>query len=205
MKIIMISIIVFDLGNVLLPFSYTKPIEEFNQLKPGLGNKFAELYKENYHVHRSFESGAISRKEFLSIMLSWLDNIISEEEFCRAYSNIFTLNENVIELLPKLKKEYNLCLLSNTNEIHEEYGYIHLPFFKNFDRLFLSHKVGAVKPEEKIYRTVEDFTKKPSNEHLFIDDILEYVEGAKKCGWDGIQFTNYEKLVSDFRSRGVAI
>ena len=194
----MISVIVFDLGNVLIPFDYTIMIERFNNLGDGLGNKFAELYKNNYEYHRDFERGKISREDFVKTMLERLDHKISADEFCKIFSDIFTLNQNVIELLPRLKKNYTLCLLSNTNEIHEEYGYRHYKFLEHFDKLFLSHEVGHVKPENEIYAAVENFTGKPPEEHLFIDDILEYVNGAKNCGWSAIQFTTYENLINDF-------
>ena len=74
-----------------------------------------------------------------------------------------------------------------------------------FDKLFLSYEIGAAKPEEAIYRAVETYTRKPSSEHLFIDDIKEYVEGAKACGWDAIQFKGYENLVKELDKRGVEI
>lgn len=199
------SVIVFDLGNVLIPFDYTKPIEYFNNLKPGLGDRFAQLYRENYHVHRSFEKGELSRNQYLTQMIEWLEGRINGDDFCRIFSDIFTLNQKVIDLLPKLKEHYTLCLLSNTNEIHKEYGYQHHEFLNYFDKLFLSHEVGAIKPEEKIYRTVENFTGRPSGEHLFIDDIREYVDGAKACGWDGIQFTSYENLLSALDSKNILL
>lgn len=199
------SVIIFDLGNVLIPFDYTKPIEYFNNLKPGLGDRFAQLYRENYHVHRSFEKGELSRNQYLTQMIEWLEGRINGDDFCRIFSDIFTLNQKVIDLLPKLKEHYTLCLLSNTNEIHKEYGYQHHEFLNYFDKLFLSHEVGAIKPEEKIYRTVENFTGRPSGEHLFIDDIREYVDGAKACGWDGIQFTSYEDLLSALDSRKILL
>jgi putative hydrolase of the HAD superfamily len=199
------SVIVFDLGNVLIPFDYSKPIQHFNNLKPGLGDRFAGLYKKNYHVHREFEKGTITRTQYLATMIDWLENMITQEEFSKIFSEIFSLNEDVIALLPKLKKNYTLCLLSNTNEIHKEYGYKHYKFLSHFDKLFLSHEVGSVKPEEKIYRAVENFTKRPSSEHLFIDDIQEYIDGAKTCGWDGIQFTGYEKLLKDLKEKNIVI
>ena len=46
------SVIVFDLGNVLLPFDYTKVIDFANTLKKDLGNNFAQLYRENYHIQK---------------------------------------------------------------------------------------------------------------------------------------------------------
>jgi len=197
------SVIVFDLGNVLIPFDYTRVIKHFNELSAGLGDKFTKLYQENYNLHREFEKGNIPLDKFLSTMTEWLEHKVTGEEFCRVFSDIFTRNQDVIDLLPKLKKNYMICLLSNTNEIHEKYGYNNDEFLKTFDKLFLSHKVGAVKPEEKIYRTVENFTGKPPSEHLFIDDVAEYVQGAKNCGWDAIQFTGYENLIAGLKTRGV--
>jgi FMN phosphatase YigB (HAD superfamily) len=49
------------------------------------------------------------------------------------YSKIFTVNEDVALLLPELKKKYKLILLSNTNEIHREYGWKDYSFLKYFD------------------------------------------------------------------------
>ena len=74
---------------------------------------------------------------------------------------------------------------------------------KYFEKLILSHEVGACKPEEKIYRAVEEYTKLPSAEHIFIDDIFEYAEGAKKLGWDAIQFKSYEQLINELKIREI--
>ena len=72
---------------------------------------------------------------------------------------------------------------------------------KHFDELILSHEVGAVKPEEKIYRAVEEASGYPSEEHIFVDDIEEYVNAAKSLGWGGIQFKDYSNLVDELRIR----
>ena len=197
------SVIVFDLGNVLIPFNYNLVIERFNKVKPGLGNKFLDYYKTNYSVHRKFEKGEISQDEFINQMLEVLENKVDKKKFVNDYSKIFTVNEDVASLLPELKKKYMLVLLSNTDSIHKEYGWKDFAFLKYFDKLILSYEVHAVKPEEKIYKSVQSFTKKPPGEHLFIDDIPEYVEGAKNAGWDAVQFTLYEKLVSDLRERKI--
>jgi len=199
------SVIVFDLGNVLLPFDYSKPISYFNGLKKGLGDNFIKLYMDNYHVHREFEGGILSEEQYLRTVLTWLEHTVTEEQFCKIFSDIFTVNQNVVELIPLLKEKYKVVLLSNTNSIHKRYGYGHLDFLKWFDQIFLSHEIGAVKPEEKIYRTVEAYTQKKSSEHFFIDDIQEYVDGAKKCGWDGVQFKNYEQFLIDLKTKNILL
>ncbi len=197
------SVIVFDLGNVLIPFNYNLVIERFNNVSEGLGNKFLDYYSSNYDVHRKFERGDMTEDEFISKMLFVLENKISKEKFLNDYSKVFNVNENVASLLPLLKEKYLLVLLSNTNSIHRQFGWKDYGFLKYFDKFILSYEVHAVKPEEKIYRAAEAFTKKPSNEHLFIDDIADYAEGAKKAGWDAVQFTGYEKLVSNLRQRNI--
>ncbi len=195
------SVIVFDLGNVLIPFDYSLMIKRFNDLKQGLGDNFADYYKNNYEIHRNFERGDIPESEFIKKMLNVLENKIDSATFCNMFSNIFKANEQVASLLPILKRKYKLVLLSNTNSIHHEYGWKTYSFLKNFDKLILSYEVRAIKPEEKIYRAAEVYTKVPPREHFFIDDILEYVDGAKKVGWDAVQFSDYDKLVTDLNER----
>jgi putative hydrolase of the HAD superfamily len=195
------SVIVFDLGNVLIPFDYNILIEKFNGIESGLGNKFVEYYRSNYSIHRDFERGFISEKEFINKMLEVIDNRIDANTFCKYYANIFRVNEEVVSLLPILKNNYKLFLLSNTDSIHQKYGWQKYDFLKHFDKLILSHEVEAVKPEQKIYRAVEEASGYPSKEHIFIDDVEEYVNAAISLGWDGIHFKDYNSLVEELRIR----
>jgi putative hydrolase of the HAD superfamily len=198
-----ISVIVFDLGNVLIPFDYQIMLNKLDSIEDGLGEHFREYYKNHYEIHREFEKGGIEEKDFIELMLKALDNKISAKMFCEFYSDIFTVNENVAALLPILKEKYKLVLLSNTNGTHKKYGWEQYPFLQHFDKLILSHEVKAVKPEREIYKAVENYTERPSSEHIFIDDILDYVEGAKNMGWDGIQFLGYDYLVEQLKVRNL--
>ncbi len=197
------SAVVFDLGMVLVPFDYKIMVQRLEDVDPGLGNHFIESYRNNYKIHRDFERGTISSDDFVDMMLKVIDYKVDAETFKRFYSEIFTFNQDVIDLLPVIKKNYRLFLLSNTNEIHQQYGWKNFQFIQHFEKLILSHEVGAVKPEEKIYRVVEAASELPPEEHLFIDDIKEYAEAAIKYGWDAIQFTGYHELLSNLQSRGI--
>lgn len=197
------SVIVFDLGNVLIPFDHGLWVRKFNLVEEGLGDSHYKSYIDNYSVHRNFESGLISEEEFIEINLRWLKNKVKKEKFVYIFSKIFSFNNNVIDLLPVLKEKYKLVLLSNTNSLHKNYGWGEYSFIKHFDKLILSHEVGAVKPDSMIYKEAEDFSNEPAENHIFIDDILEYVDAAKKRKWDGIQFTNYEELVKEFKKRKI--
>ncbi len=197
------SVVVFDLGNVLLPFDYNIMLNKLEKIEKNLGQKFLQFYKDNYNIHRSFERGELPENKFINIMLESLNNKLDSETFCNYYSKIFIENKDVTSLLPELKKKYMLVLLSNTNSIHREYGWKDYDFIKYFSKLILSYEVKALKPEEKIYRTVENFTQKPPGEHIFIDDVREYSDAAKKIGWDAIHFTSFENLIKGFKKRGI--
>lgn len=195
------SSIVFDLGMVLIPFDYSIAINRMNQIEKNLGNRFIEFYNSNYHLHREFEKGLMTESEFINKMLGIVDHKLDQETFCKIYSEIFSVNEDVASLLPALKKNYKLFLLSNTNSIHQKYGWQKYEFLKYFDKMILSHEVRSIKPEEQIYREVEKASGFPSAEHFYIDDIQEYVNAAKNIGWDAVQFVDYKKLLSDLKKR----
>jgi glucose-1-phosphatase len=197
------SVIVFDLGNVLIPFDYNILIKKLDAVRTGLGKHFVDTYFANYNFHRDFESGKISEEKFIEKMLEILDHTIDGETFCKYFSSVFKENKDVAALLPALKKNYKLILLSNTNSIHEKYGWEHYDFLKYFDDLILSHKIGSVKPEEKIYHSVEKSSGLPAEEHIFIDDIEEYVNAAKSFGWDGIHFKGYDYLIDELKLREI--
>ncbi|GAB4288741.1 MAG: HAD family phosphatase [Ignavibacteriaceae bacterium] len=194
-----IEVLVFDLGNVLIPFDHQIMVRRFNEIHPGLGEIFIDRYYKNYNIHRDFERGKIPENEFIGIMLEWLENKIDADSFCRIYSDIFSVNNQVVSLLPVLKTNYKLILLSNTNSIHQKYGWQKYNFLNEFDELVLSHQAGAVKPEEKIYKVVEKISGSEPERHLFIDDIKEYVEAAISMGWNGIVFQGNERLITDFK------
>lgn len=197
------SVIVSDLGNVLIPFDYNIAYSKLEKIEKGLGQRFLDQYKENYDFHRSFERGEVSEEKFLTKLSQFINNKIDEQTLISIYSEIFTVNKDVVSLLPELKKKYKLVLLSNTNILHQKYGWNEYAFLKYFDKLILSHEVHAVKPEEKIYRAVEEYTHLPSEEHIFIDDIYEYAEAAKKLGWDAIQFKNYNQLIDELKTKEI--
>jgi len=197
------SAIVFDLGNVLIPFDYAPAINKLNKIQSGLGDKFAEFYKSNYFIHRDFEKGSIPEDSFINKMLEVVDHKIDAETFKNYYADIFSVNEDVVSLLPVLKKNYKLFLLSNTNSIHQKYGWRKYEFLKYFDKLILSHEILSIKPEERIYREVEKASGLPSTDHFYIDDIQEYVDAAKKIGWDAIRFVDFHTLVGDLKERKI--
>jgi putative hydrolase of the HAD superfamily len=201
-----IKAVVFDLGMVLIPFNYEFALNRLNLIKPGSGEKVMEFVRENYHFFRQFEAGKLTEDQFIPMLMKAGDvEDMKREEFCYIYSEIFSINYDVSALLSRLKENYRIFLLSNTNSVHHKYGYANFKFLQHFEKLFLSYEVGHTKPSPEIYEAVEAYSKLKPEELIFIDDILEYAQGARNCGWAAIQFFNYNQLHEELLKIGIKL
>lgn len=93
-----------------------------------------------------------------------------------------------LQLLQQLRLHYDLILLSNTNEIHEEafnrithnaHG-IYIASF--FDKVYFSHRIGIRKPEKEIFEKILADTGFKKEHTLFIDDSPQHIATAKAMG-----------------------
>jgi glucose-1-phosphatase len=106
-----------------------------------------------------------------------------------------------------LGKKYQLGLLSNTDPIHVaqlESGYEFFRYFPIGVRTY-SCTVGASKPNALIFREALRACKAKAEETVYIDDIPEYAEAAKRLGMSGVQFQYREQLLADLKGLGVQL
>lgn len=179
--------IIFDLGKVLVEYNFDVFYKEFDY-EPG-----KIILMESTIPILEFESGKISRKEFYLQLKEIYKFEHSITEFERVWCNVFTRLTSLVNYARELKENYNVYILSNTDEIHfpliwKEFPELH--FFE--DNLMLSYELDSVKPQKEIYeRALEKFDLNPED-CLFIDDKPENIQGATENGIAGILFTNVE-------------
>lgn len=177
--------IIFDLGGVLLNIDYNRTVGAFRNL--GLLNPEKAFTKEyQADIFQRLEKGIISEDGFLR-ELSALMPGISHEQISEAWCAILgDFPESRYRMLERLRKNYRLFILSNTNIIHQKsfektidknFGW------ENFSNLFeavcYSHDLGLRKPDKEIFSAVlENYHLEPS-ETLFIDDTEQHTLGAK--------------------------
>lgn len=201
----MIKALIFDLGNVLIFFDWKIAERRLNEIQEGLGTLTTKFLKENNSIIKNLEKGKLTEDEFLNMIKSHLNSKIDKITIAKIFSEIFWENSELTKLLPELRKNYKLFLLSNTNIIHRKFGWDHYNFLKNFDKLFLSYEVGFAKPEEEIYQLVIHSIDLNPSEVLYIDDIEEYVNAAKNLSWNAVQFKSNEKLIEDLKGFNVIL
>jgi glucose-1-phosphatase len=104
-----------------------------------------------------------------------------------------------------LSKHYRLGLLSNTDPIHVaklESTYDFFPYFQTTRRTY-SCVVGARKPSPLIYQQALRSCKVRAGEAVYIDDIPDYVEAARRLGMSGIHFESHAQLVQGLAELGI--
>ena len=195
--------IIFDLGNVILNIDYKKPIQKF--IKLGLSDA-ANLYSKSSQI-KTFdllETGKISEQEFISEIQKLIPNATSEEIILSWNAILGDLPESRILLLQKLKDNFSLYLLSNTNCIHikeikrqlgkKEYAI----FYNIFSKVYYSHEVGMRKPNPNIFNLILNENNLDQKKTLFIDDSIQHIESAKNIGLQTHHLLKSESIESIF-------
>jgi glucose-1-phosphatase len=204
-----ITTIISDIGGVILDADKSQMINKFALYSP-LPKKELEKYFKNRIFTKeqlNFGIGGISAEEFYHQMITLLKiRGMDFEGFRRIYScDFLSRKENVISLLHKLNGKYKLALLSNTDALHTEYWQELLGNdMKLFKEVILSFEVHKAKPDPEIFRIALQKLEAMPAECIYIDDVLEYVEAARKLGINAIQFKSYRQLKSDFKKLGVS-
>ena len=138
----MIRAIIFDIGNVLLRFDFARSVR-----KQRCDAEVDSLLRALDPLRHAYECGKMERGKFLKRAKAALQFAGSDAEFIAAYEDIFTENLPMTQLVPLLRKQLPLYLLSNTSELHIDYITRTYPVFRFFRRRVLPsgglHKAGA--------------------------------------------------------------
>jgi len=184
-----IKSIIFDLGGVILNLNYSKTEDEFKKI--GVLN-FKEFYsqKKQTLLFDDLEKGKIKPEEFISSLKESENLKIKEIDFINAWNAmLLEIPIEKLQFIDGLKKDYKIILLSNTNEIHIKKFEDDLKknnmleqFYKCFDKIYYSSRMGKRKPEENCFNQVLEENGLIAENTLFIDDSIQHIEGAKKAG-----------------------
>ncbi len=202
-----IRVIVFDLGRVLLDFDHNIASRRISVYTKKSAEEIYELFFDS-QITRSFEEGKVSSRDFYSRVKDMLGMELGYEEFCRIWNGIFFLtetNKRVRELAARLKKRYQIAVLSNVNLLHYEYIRDNFPVFDIFDRVFASCEMGLVKPDPQIYRKVLESLGVTARQVFYTDDRPELVESARALEIRARIFTGVKQLEEDLKENGIEL
>jgi glucose-1-phosphatase len=193
--------VIFDLGGVLLDIDTTKTDAAFEQL--GIKN-----FKNNYSLHKAnslfddLESGKITEATFYDGIRNISQTQLTNAEIRDAW-NALLLDFRIESLafLQQISSKYKLYLLSNTNSIHltafneifkKSTGKDSLNSY--FTKAYYSNIIGLRKPHASIYSFVLADADLTAAETLFIDDLVNNIEGAKALGIQTHHLLPHERI-----------
>jgi epoxide hydrolase-like predicted phosphatase len=185
----MIRCVLSDLGRVIIHFDNTiffEKIARYSSLSKG---EIAELSFTHSSSLMAFDKGEITPEDFYDQATTILEAKIDYDNFFSIYNDVFSLNLHILEILKRLKGKYRLVLLSNTDVMR--FGFIKkkFPEIMIFDAYVLSYEVGVMKPHPRIYDEALKEAGVEARECVFIDDIEENIEAARKLGIRSILMT----------------
>ena len=194
--------LIFDLGRVLVHFDFTRGYRALEGLCPYAASEIPKRIATT-RLMQGLETGVIAPRDFYAQFSDLLELRTDYNRFCEIWTSIFTHELLPEALLEALAKRYRLVLLSNTNPIHFEMIRGAYPHLRHFHDLVLSYEVGALKPDEAIYRAALSKAGCEARRCFYTDDIPEFVEGGRRAGMDAVQFESREQLEGELRARGI--
>lgn len=188
--------IIFDLGGVLVNIDQHRIQDQLSRVLAPADVKTGEALFRRSSLKDSYETGGITTGAFFRALREHLhirDDLIELE---RLWCEIFSENTYLTAMLPRLKQNRRLLVLSNTNELHLRYIKENYHFMEHFETVFASFQMGRIKPDPEIFKQVTRETGILPCESLFIDDSSVNTAAAENLGFNVIHFLGNSQLVS---------
>jgi FMN phosphatase YigB (HAD superfamily) len=189
-----ISVITFDLGNVLIKVDHLRFCRRLGALA-GISPRevYAQVFESS--LEPGYDTGSITSQEFYQRVTAHFGVTLPYWRFSDFWCDIFDPMDGMEKLVRHLEPHYPLYLLSNTNNLHFEY--IRERFndlLGRFRAFVLSYEVGSRKPEAAIYQALVRQVGRRPEEILFLDDKPAFVAEARSHGLVAWQFRSPGEL-----------
>lgn len=212
----MYKLLVFDLDGTLMDFEKTSnnafdAVFEYLDIKKTDEhiNKFNE---NNQLLWSKYEKGIITMNTLRTERFSFMDRFSNKEISLKAekiYEDFLGENvilmENSLDVLEKLKGNFNLSLATNGSKEIQYKRILKTGIEKYFENIFISEEVGYSKPSQKFFNKIcEKYEDIDKSKILMIGDSLDAdMQGAinsniGSCWFNNKGITNNKKLNLDF-------
>lgn len=187
----MIRNVVFDLGGVIMTIDQNEALRRFK----ALGLTDAERHLDPYTqtgIFGDLEEGKITAEDFRTGLSRLIGREVTNDECKHAWLGYRKdVPQRNLDTLKDLRsKGYRLILLSNTNPfmmswaLSKDFDGGKASLEDYFDSLYLSYKVGAMKPNPEFFKNLLDNEKINPAESLFVDDGPRNIESACRLGFN---------------------
>lgn len=194
--------VLFDIGNVLTRWQpeafYDRVIGEDRRRA-----LFAEV--DLHHMNDLVDAGGLFRET----IYDWADRFPHWRPEIRLwYDRWIELAspriEGSIALQRALRaKGIPVFALTNFGKYSFEEALPKMDFLTDFDRLYVSGRMGVIKPDPQIYQMVEADCGLPPESLLFTDDRADNIVAAARRGWRTHQFESWQGWAARLVAEGI--
>jgi 2-haloacid dehalogenase len=194
--------VIFDIGNVLTRWQpeafYDRVIGEDRRRA-----LFAEV--DLHRMNDIVDEGALFRET----IYDWADRTPHWQAEIRLwYDRWIELAspriEGSIALQRALRaKGVPVFALTNFGKYSFEEALPKMDFLTDFDRLYVSGRMGVIKPDPRIYEMVEEDCGLPPASLLFTDDRADNITAAARRGWRTHQFESWQGWAARLVAEGL--
>ncbi|MBR3811743.1 MAG: HAD family phosphatase [Agathobacter sp.] len=194
----MIKSVIFDIGNVLVDFTWEKAFCDF-----GLEGEAFEKVANATVRHPGWlelDRGSITKEEAIEIFSKEAPEYRKHIE--RIYIELVNMLKQYDYAIPWIKelkeRGYKVYILSNWSKpAYEACKDNALNFLPLVDGAILSYQELLVKPDQKIYERICTRYEIDPKEAVFLDDVIKNIEGARAYGLHAIHFQSYEQAKAE--------
>jgi glucose-1-phosphatase len=193
--------VIFDLGSVLIDIDFNRCFEFWAKVSCQSAAHIKSLFKFD-GAYAAHEISTLSSNDYHKHVCKLLDFEMTFDEFSYGWNDIFLgLISETWSLVKDVKRHSKVYVFSNSNPLHRKvWASKYKQELSLFDDVFCSSLIGARKPNGPSYLKVLDQIKCKPSEAIFLDDLLENIEGAKSAGLRAYQFDRTFSALNDVRA-----
>jgi putative hydrolase of the HAD superfamily len=196
--------VIFDCGGVLFEFDQERRLEVLSQAS-GLAPSSLQERIWDSGLDSASDHGKLAIEQICRRLNEALEQNLSEEVLADLMTSAFALRPEVLDLARRLKSDVLRGTLTNNGPL------IDLGLRRNFPELgevipenrYFSYQFKAAKPEPAVYHALEVRLGLAGPEILLIDDSDANIEGARRAGWQVIEFHDSDSLARELGELGL--
>jgi len=177
---------IFDFGGVLMKTADYAPRHTWDE-RLGLSHGSVEKAVHNADSWLRAQKGDIPVSDYWADVAQQLN--VSAEDISQLAHDFYAgdvLDKTLITLIEKLRDDGHIVGLLSNDSLELEPKLHHLGIHHLFDPLFISAKLGMMKPDSAIYQHVLASIPADCYPVIFVDDRIDNVHGAIKSGMVGV-------------------
>jgi putative hydrolase of the HAD superfamily len=197
-----ITTLFLDVGGVLLTNGWDHKSRTLAAKKFDLDSK--EMESRHNMTFDTYEVGKISLEVYLERVVFYEKRSFSMQQFQEFMFHQSQPFQQMLDLIPEIKKKHGLKVAVVSNEGREltEYRIKKFKLGDFVDFFICSCFVHIRKPDEDIYRLALDVAQVLPEQVIYIDDRLMFVQVAENLGIRGLHHIDYESTSKRLKDEG---